>query len=283
MAVSGADSRDDRVNEAIAHILAAEEQGQVLDPDELTARYPDIADDLASFFANRDGFRRFADASGVAGPAPRTDGSTVTRSPPESANTQTWPGSATSTDFLGQVPDGYEVIGELGRGGMGVVYHVRDRALHREVALKMVLAGRHASADELARFLGEARAAAALQHPNVIQVYSVDAFDGLPYFTLEYCPGGSLADRFDGTPQPPAESARLIGTIARAVQFAHHKGIVHRDLKPANILLAGEQRAADSTITSRLGSDNGKLTIVPKITDFGLAKRFQSGTGLTAS
>jgi serine/threonine protein kinase len=158
---------------------------------------------------------------------------------------------------------GYEILEELGRGGMGVVYQARHLKLNRVVALKMVLAGGHAGPDDLARFLAEAEAVAALQHKHIVQLYEFGQHDGLPFFTLEFVPGGSLADKMNGTPLPPKEAARVVEQLARGVHYAHGKGIVHRDLKPANVLLT-----EDGT---------------PKVTDFGLAKRLEVGTGLTAS
>jgi WD40 repeat protein/tRNA A-37 threonylcarbamoyl transferase component Bud32 len=160
-----------------------------------------------------------------------------------------------------QVP-GYEILGELGRGGMGVVYKARQIKLNRLVALKMILAGGHAGEAELTRFRAEAEAIARLQHPHIVQVYEVGEHDGRPFFSLEFCPGGSLAKKLAGTPLPPREAARLVETLARAVQAAHQANVVHRDLNPANVLLAG-----DGT---------------PKVTDFGLAKQMDQA-GQTAS
>jgi WD40 repeat protein len=159
--------------------------------------------------------------------------------------------------------DGYEILGELGRGGMGVVYRARQVLLNRPCVLKMILAGAHADALATLRFLGEAEAVARLKHPNIIQIHHIGEADGLPYFELEYVEGGSLDKRLDGTPWPARRAAGLVELLARGVAEAHRQGIVHRDLKPGNVLMA-----ADGT---------------PKITDFGLAKALNTDTGLTAT
>jgi WD40 repeat protein/tRNA A-37 threonylcarbamoyl transferase component Bud32 len=148
---------------------------------------------------------------------------------------------------------GYEVLGVLGQGGMGVVYKARQQALNRVVALKMILHAEHAGADLRERFRIEAEALARLQHPNIVQIHEVGEHNGLPYFALEFCAGGSLDDHLDGTPWPPAKAAALVETLARAVHAAHRANVIHRDLKPANVLLNAEGQ--------------------PKITDFGLAKK----------
>jgi serine/threonine-protein kinase len=144
---------------------------------------------------------------------------------------------------------------------MGVVYKARQTGLNRLVALKMVLAGGHASEADLARFRGEAEAVARLQHPNIVQVFEVGQAGDHPFFSMELCPGGGLDRKLGGTPLPPKDAARLVETLARAMHVAHLAGIIHRDLKPANVLLA-----ADGT---------------PKITDFGLAKRLDDTSGRT--
>ncbi len=183
---------------------------------------------------------------------------------------------------------GYEILAELGRGGMGVVYKARHIELNRLVALKMILAGVHVSPRELARFRSEAAAVAALQHPNIVQIYEVGEHDGRPYFSLEFVDGGNLGQRLTGAPLPPRWSAQLIERLARTIHFAHQRGIVHRDLKPANILLGrvqsprsmvqGPEQTADAELWTL---DLGLWTI--KITDFGLAKQTQSGAALTQS
>jgi serine/threonine-protein kinase len=136
---------------------------------------------------------------------------------------------------------------------MGVVYRARQTKLGRLVALKMILSGAHAGEAGVARFRTEAEAIARLQHPNIVQVYEVGEQAGLPYFSLEFCGGGSLEKKLSGTPLPPGKAAALVETLARAMQAAHAQHVIHRDLKPANVLLT-----EDGT---------------PKITDFGLAKK----------
>ena len=178
-------------------------------------------------------------------------------------------------------PAGYEILGELGRGGMGVVYKARQVKLKRLVALKMILSGGHAGTGELARFKAEAEAAARLQHPNIVAVHEVGEHQGCPFFSLEYVEGGSLDRLLAGTPLAPAEAARLTEALARAIHAAHEVGIVHRDLKPANVLLAVGQAAGlppDGRPAACPTTD-----CVPKIADFGLAKNLSEDSGQTRS
>ncbi|HEY8505973.1 MAG TPA: serine/threonine-protein kinase, partial [Gemmataceae bacterium] len=165
-------------------------------------------------------------------------------------------------------PEGYEILGELGRGGMGVVYKARDLRLGRVIALKMILGGAHAGGRERERFRREAEAVAALQHPHIVQIFEVGEAEGFPYLALEYVEGGALADHLGDAPWPARSAAALTEILARAVQFAHERGIVHRDLKPANVLLRFHSPAAGQE-PRRLPADQ----YTPKITDFGLAKR----------
>ena len=136
---------------------------------------------------------------------------------------------------------GYDILEELGRGGMGVVYKARDRRLQRLVALKMVLAGAHVGQVGLARFRAEAEAVAKLLHSNIVQIYETGECEGRPYFSLEYVDGGSLAQRIAESPPNPRAAAKLVETLARTMDVAHQRGIVHRDLK-AGEYSPGEDR-----------------------------------------
>lgn len=180
------------------------------------------------------------------------------------------------------IPPGYEILGELGRGGMGVVYRALQKSLNRQVALKVILGAGHAGGESLARFRAEATTAAQLQHPNIVQIFEVGEHDGHPFFSLELVEGGSLADRLNGEPQPPREAAELVRTLAMAVEHAHGKGVVHRDMKPANVLLAAS-KISDSAIRKEGSSSVETSRQTPKITDFGLAKQQSRDSGLTAS
>jgi serine/threonine protein kinase len=154
---------------------------------------------------------------------------------------------------------GYEIEGELGRGGMGVVFLARQVELNRRVALKMLTG--HFGPDELRRFLEEAETAAGLNHPNIAHIYEVGDHEGTPFFSMEYVEGGTLADRLRKKLPAPRDTAELLIPVARAVHFAHQHGVVHRDMKPGNVLLDPDG--------------------VPKVADFGIAKRLNDDSQLT--
>jgi eukaryotic-like serine/threonine-protein kinase len=177
---------------------------------------------------------------------------------PEGDTSATW----RADSDLPSIP-GYDVQHLLGRGGMGMVFKARHLRLNRMVALKMLIAGAYAGPHERERFQREAKAAASLRHPNIVQVYDVGEHERWPYFTMELVEGGSLAKTLAGTPQPARHAAALLATLADAVQVAHQAGLIHRDLKPANILVT-----ADGT---------------PKVADFGLARQFEADPTLTLS
>jgi serine/threonine-protein kinase len=155
----------------------------------------------------------------------------------------------------------YELLGELGRGGMGVVYKARQKDLDRLVALKMILASHLASEEQVRRFYAEAKAAAGLHHPHILQIYEVGEVHGQHYFAMEYVEGKSLADVLREGPLPSATAVSCLAAVARGVAHLHARGIVHRDVKPSNILLDRQDR--------------------PFLTDFGLVKRVASESHLT--
>jgi WD40 repeat protein/serine/threonine protein kinase len=181
-----------------------------------------------------------------------------------------------------QVGD-YDILAEVGRGGMGVVYKARHRGLNRLAALKMVLAGEFASPTQQLRFRLEAELAARVQHPNIVQVYEIGSYEGRPFLALEWVEGGSLANRLDGKPWSPSEAAALIETLARAIDVAHGQGVVHRDLKPANVLLSFSCDAQRSARDDVQPFASRPYEAVPKITDFGLAQTIEGGQTMTQS
>jgi serine/threonine-protein kinase len=239
-------------------------QGETLCADAYVARFPAHESAIRRQFALHGAVQDSSNALTLSGP-----GGTQVESPGSSAGREDGlePTLFGPTPVLPAPPPvtvpGYEILGELGRGGMGVVYQARQTRLNRLVALKMILSGAHASPQHVARMRAEAEALARLAHPNIVQIYDVGEQDGRPFLALEYADGGSLERRLQRQPQPPRQSAELIETLARASHAAHQRGVIHRDLKPANVLLT-----ADGT---------------PKITDFGLAKQLGTGTALTAT
>ncbi len=255
--------REQRFEQVLAEYLQAREAGQTPDPADLLARHPDLAEELRAFFANRAQFARLAAPLGPA--APR-------RVPPAEAPTLGL-NEAGPTPAAGRNFGDYELLEEVARGGMGVVYKARQRSLNRVVALKMIQAGQLASEADVQRFRTEAEAAAALDHPHIVPIYEIGSHNGRPYFSMKFVEGGSLAQALAAEEPADAEAQRraaaLLAKAARAVHYAHQRRILHRDLKPGNILL--ERRTGDVSPP------------VPHVTDFGLAKRVEGDSQLTQS
>jgi serine/threonine protein kinase len=249
------------------------QRGQPVSAEECCAGHPDLLIELKRRIQAVEAMERRLDL----GPATAER----TQTAPTAADLGT--GSAVGVPLpLSEQPriPGYEVLGLLAQGGMGVVYKARQVQLKRVVALKMIRAETHARAEHLVRFKAEAEAVAQLQHPNIVQVYEVGESEGRPYFSMEFVEGGSLAQQIAGRPMPPRQAAHLVETLAEAIHFAHQRGVIHRDLKPANILLTSSDSrpaaAKDDTRANGVTTDSLLLNAFPKITDFGLAKQLNS-------
>lgn len=240
--------RDDRLAAILADLAEQQKRGAQPNIDSVAQEHPDLADELRSLWATA----QFAAAFAPQSPTIDQDRPASEQKPPP--------------DSLGD----YEILDEIGRGGMGVVYRARQRSLDRIVAIKMMREARLSSDSDRGRFLAEAEAVARLKHPNIVDVYEVGQHDGLPYIVMEYVEGSNLSQHLAEGPMPPRDSARLVAEVARAVQHAHERGILHRDLKPANILLTNDSKRPSSGNSTLV---LGQSSFGPKVTDFGLAKR----------
>jgi serine/threonine-protein kinase len=247
-----------KLDGVLAQYLLACEAGATPSRQQLVADYPDLAQELDDFFQGRDHFDRLAAplrVLGMAGGSP----------PPDSKQTVS-PGSQGGPETSLSLPcsfGDYELLQELARGGMGVVYKARQKSANRLVAVKRIRAGALASAGDLQRFRNEAETVANLDHPHIVPLYEVGDHDSQPFFSMKLVEGQNLAEQLPRYQADPRAAARLLVQIARAVHYAHQRGVLHRDLKPANVLLDGEDR--------------------PHVTDFGLAKRVEMDSGLTQS
>jgi WD40 repeat protein/tRNA A-37 threonylcarbamoyl transferase component Bud32 len=231
--------REQRLDQVVTDYLKALRAGQAGEPREWLERYPDLAAELSDFFADRAYMDRVAE--------PLRD---------------SVPAVGTRARYFGD----YELLEEIARGGMGVIFKARQVSLNRVVALKMILHDQPPSAAERQRFQAEAEAVANLDHPNILPLHEVGEHEGQQYFSMKLVADGNLAQHLPGFLDAPRTAAQLVATVARAVHYAHQRGILHRDLKPANILL-------------EIGTDaSAGRTPIPYVVDFGLAKRV-SGTG----
>ncbi len=247
---------DEHLAVILERMAVAHRAGESVDYRAFAAEHPQLANDLRELW----GAFMLAEAVGMQSsrspePPSALSQSNFSRTAPLAAiYNQPTP----TLQIIGTRFDDYELLEEIGRGGMGIVYKARQLSLNRLVALKMILRGDLASSAELARFRAEAEAAARLDHPNIVPVYEVGENDGKPFFSMKFVAGTTLAKRLSDGPLNARDAAKLLATVSRAIHFAHQQGVLHRDIKPSNILL----------------DEQGQ----PHVTDFGLAKRFNDGS-----
>lgn len=278
--------RDERLAALIDQLATDLRAGRGADVDGVAQEHPELSSELRELWA----VAQFAHLAREPGYDKQPTSSLKTSGP----LTPSFAGDSTNHNGLSFLPrefGDFELLEELGRGGMGVVYKARQKSLDRIVALKMVREAHLATDADRARFRTEAEAAARLKHPNIVTVHEVGAFSGQAYLCMEYIDGRTLAERIrsDG-PVPPREAAQLVSVIARAVQQAHSQGILHRDLKPSNILLSAEEetryaeRSTSELANGALSASTPRMPLaipMPKVTDFGLAKRIDDAQSLT--
>jgi tRNA A-37 threonylcarbamoyl transferase component Bud32 len=242
MSGGGAD-RDDRLAAVLDGLLQRQRQGDIPDFEAIAAEHPDLADELRELW----GAAMIADLAGsdYASDATETGGNTA----------------SVAAASLPRVVGDYQLLEEIGRGGMGVVYKARQLSLGRITALKMLTQGELASDVERSRFQSEAESVARLDHPAIVPVYEIGQHEGHPFFSMKLIEGRTLAVHLADGPIPPREAARILAEVARGIHAAHQQGVLHRDLKPSNILLDHQMR--------------------PHVADFGLAKRMVGDASLT--
>jgi len=245
------DARDEQLAAIVNELIDNLQTGGEPDVDAAARRHPELAGELRSLWGAMLLAHRLGDAT--------SRGDTPDAAPIRSVDINR--NDSSHDDALPRSFGEYELLSELGRGGMGIVYQARQPRLDRIVALKMLRAGAGANSAETVRFRQEAISAARLDHPHVVPVYEVGETQGRPYFSMQYVAGTTLAERLAAGPIPAREAAMILLPICEAVHAAHMQGVLHRDLKPSNILIDQEGR--------------------PLVTDFGLAKRIEDDSSLT--
>jgi serine/threonine protein kinase len=231
------DEDSTRIDEVIAEYISSEDAGTPVDREAIMAKHPELATELRQFFGDRDRFRKAAR--------------------PLSMATSQSQDRVTKLRYFGD----FELVEEIATGGMGVVYKARQTSLNRIVAVKMIRAAHLATDDDIRRFQEEAQTAAALRHRSIVPIHEVGMHNSQHYFSMEFIDGNNLADRIRTKPPAPDEAARIIQTVAEALDYAHQQGTIHRDVKPSNILI----------------DQQGQV----HITDFGLAMRVEGDSELT--
>jgi serine/threonine protein kinase len=264
-AIEPASQRDQRLAELANQLADQLREGTQPDVESLARQHADLADELRGLWATMlvaDCVAAGMSASGdvpLSGPS-KQDANHDRITTPFGQHTEK---AARTLSASPALFSDYELLEELGRGGMGVVYKAHQKSLGRTVALKMILRGATPSSADLARFRTEAESAARLDHPSIVPIYEVGEQQGQPFFTMKYVAGSTLTRRLAGGPMPPREAASILAPICRAIHYAHERGVLHRDLKPSNILIDEEGR--------------------PHVSDFGLAKRVEAEEHLTLS
>lgn len=260
-------AREDRLADVLREYFESVDAGARSDWRGLIPRYPDLAEDIEEFFRNHENLRCWTTPEKV----------------DDSCATPTQVGSF-STRWILSLPyrmGDYELLEEIGRGGMGVIYRAIQQSLNRTVAVKMVQGW--ATPEHVSRFVEEAKAAASLNHPNIVPIFDIGQHEGHLYFSMQYIAGTDLSKRRTDLGGNFPAIARLVAIVARAVHHAHLRGILHRDLKPGNILLDESKHKVERENTDLSSATTNHPTIiahpmalVPYITDFGLAKRVSS-------
>jgi WD40 repeat protein/tRNA A-37 threonylcarbamoyl transferase component Bud32 len=242
--------RQSLLEEVLEEYMERLDRGESVDRAQLLARHPALADELQSYFASSEEVERLGRRSkGETPPA------SPSRALPSTGGLENAPPAENEVRQVGD----YDLLEQIGQGGMGVIYKARQRSLQRLVALKMIRPDRLAGPVDVLRFHSEAEAAASLDHPNIVPIYEVGVDEGRHFFSMKLVEGGSLAPRLPQLTSDLPAGAGLLAAVARAVHYAHQRGLLHRDLKPANILLDAQDR--------------------PLVTDFGLAKRLALAPG----
>jgi serine/threonine protein kinase len=231
------------LDEALAEYVMRTDRGEAVDREEFIASHPELADELRAYFADADAVDQMLDSAAESMAGAATGAETPLK----------------KVRYFGD----YELLEEIGRGGMGVVYKAMQTSLMRTVAVKMILGGRLSRGDEVDRFRREAAAAAQLKHRSIVAIHEVGEYEGHHYFSMDYIAGHSLDAIVRQNPLAPRRAAGYLRLIAEAIECAHKQGILHRDLKPSNVLIDAND--------------------VPVVTDFGLAKLVESDSDLTSS